>query len=167
MMKKYVRIFFATPLIILWITYGPSLFQGFFNLDKEWRIFIPILGLSILGVGLYFLRRHHKSNPHWIDSMSMLIIGIGPSTASFNLLPKDDIGRILMPVFVILVSVIWFVYFGILIKPQTYKNDSEKIKREEFHIKQTKYSALVFFLFLLILSITMFWSINILNQFLP
>lgn len=166
MLKKHIKIFIATPLIILWITYGPVLFQGFFNLDKEWRNFIPLLGLSILGVGLYFLRRHPKSNPHWIDSMSMLIIGIGPTTATFDLLPKDDIGRILMPSFVILVSVTWFAYFGIIMKPQIYENDSEKTKKEERDIKQTKHSTLVFFFFLLILSLDMFWGINTLNQFL-
>lgn len=166
-MKKYVKIFIATPLIILWVTYGPVLLQGFFNLDKEWRNFIPLLGLSILGVGLYFLRRHPKSNRHWIDSMSMLIIGIGPAAAIFDLLPKDDIGRMLMPFFVILISVVWFGYFGILMKPQIYENDSEKTKTEELHIKQTRYSALIFFLLLLILSISMFGIINILNRVMP
>lgn len=167
MLKRYIKIFIATPLIILWLIYGPVIFQSFFNLDKEWRSFIPILGLSILGVGMYFLRRHPKSNPHWIDSMSMLIIGIGPVTATFDLLPKDALGRILMPSFVILVSVIWFVYFGILMKPQTYVNDPAKTKKEELDIKQTKYSALVFFLFLVVLTIDLFWGINTLNQFFP
>lgn len=166
-MKRYVKIFIATPLIILWITYGPVLFQSYFNLDKEWRNFIPILGLSALGVGLYFLRRHPKSNPHWIDSMSMLIIGIGPVTATFDLLPKDALGRILMPSFVILISVIWFAYFGIIMRPQVYENDSEKTKKEELDIKQTKKSTLVFFAFLLVLSIDLFWGINTLNQLLP
>lgn len=94
----------------------------------------------------------------------MLIIGIGPVTATFELLPKDDLGRILMPSFVILVSVIWFAYFGIIMKPQVYENDPEKTKKEKLDIKQTKYSTLVFFVLLVILSIDLFSGINTLNQ---
>ena len=156
----------ATPLVILWIIYGPVMFENFFQLEPEWRKFIPVLGLSGLGVILFVLRRHPDSNPHWIDSMGMLLIGIGPVITSNEILPDDDVGRILIPSFVIVVSVFWFAYFGVLLKPQRFL-DPEKLQQEKLHVKRTKHSTLVFFLFVLILSLALFSGINSFNQIIP
>lgn len=160
---NYKKIAIATPLIIAWIFGGRMLFEGFFNLEQSWKTFIPILGLSAIGVFLYLLKRRPDANPHWIDSMGMMIIGIGPVTASFDLLPKDDFGRMLMPSFTIIVTIIWFLYFGMLIKPTEYQ-EPKKREQEELWIKQTKRSTWVFFGFLLVLIIALFLDLLNVNR---
>ena len=101
---NYKDFIIATPLILLWIFGGRLLLEGFFNLNPEWRSFIPLLGLSIIGVILYMLKKQSNVNLHWIDSMGMLIIGIGPAVTTFDLLPKDDFGRILMPITTVIIT---------------------------------------------------------------
>lgn len=159
----YKDIIFIIIISIGWIFGGRILLQEFFSLDAVVRSFISILGLSIMGVILFILKRHPDANPHFIDSMEMLIIGIGPTVASFELLPKDDFGRIFMPVITALITVFWFVYFGFFIKPREY-SEPDKIEREKRFIKQSKGVTLVLFCGLIVLELVLFSGMLEINR---
>jgi len=166
-MKKinYKYPLYGIPLALIWIFVGPMLLEGFFNLEAEWRKFISVLGLSIIGVIIFVLRRHPDVNPHLMDSWGMLLIGIGPTVASFGLLPKDDMGRMLMPVFTFCIIVFWFLYFGFFIKPKIY-SEPEAIKKEQLRIKETRWTTFVIFSFLAIVGFVLFKGILEINKIL-
>lgn len=166
-MKKinYKYPLYGIPLALIWVFFGPMLVGGYFNLEPEWRKFISILGFSIIGVVIFVLRRYPGVNQHLMDSWGMLLIGIGPTVASFDLLPKDDFGRMLMPVFTFCVIVFWFLYFGFFIKPNKY-SEPEKIKKEQLQIKETRLMTFVVFGFLAIIGLALFQGILKINEIL-
>ena len=156
---------FGIPLALCWIFLGPILLEGYFNLEPEWRKFISILGFSIIGVIIFVLRRHPDVNSHLMDSYSMLLIGIGPTVASFDLLPKDDMGRMLIPVFTFCIVVFWFMYFGFFIKPKKY-SEPEEIKKEQLRIKETRWTTFVIFGVLAVMGFALFQGILEINKIL-
>ena len=101
--------------------FGSDLLKEFSSLDLPWRNFISYGGIAALIVVLFTLR-HYGGNPHMVDSMSLLALGITFTTGSFELFPEDDYGRVLKPVFLVFVTTFWFIYFGLLIKGKEYPN---------------------------------------------
>lgn len=163
---NYKNILIVIIFSIAWLFTGPTILENFFNLEDNLRNFIPIASLSILGVILFMLKRHYEVNFHQVDSMEMLIVAITPTVASFTLLPVSDFGRILMPVFLVLITVFWFIYFTFIIKAKEFL-EYEKNKKEQLFIKQTKRSTLVIFLFLIVLEIALFENILSFNTKMP
>jgi len=164
-MKKisYKYPLFGIPLALIGVFVGPMLIGWYFNLEPEWHKFIPALGFSIIGVIIFVLRRHPDVNSHLMDSYGMLLIGIGPTAASFDLLPKDDMGRMLIPVFTFCIIVFWFLYFGFFIKPKKY-SEFEAIKKEQSQIKETRLVTFVIFGFLLVIGFALFKGILEINK---
>ena len=150
---------------VVWLFTGPTILNVFFDLEPTIRNFIPVVMLSIIGIAMFILKRHYEDeiNNHQIDSLEMLIVIITPTVASFVLLPKDDLGRIFMPIFLVIVTMFWFIYFRFAIKEKEYKAEDKKQKEQEF-VRQTKNSTLVIFLFLLALEIAVFIDVLSINK---
>lgn len=150
---------------MVWLFVGPKLLEEYFSINSILREFIGVAALSVLGVVLFILKNHYNVNHHLIDSMEMLIIGITPTTASFRLIAIDDYGRILMPVFLVVITVFWFIYFGFIVKAKEHTN-SEEIAKERRRIKEMRIITFVVFACLLTLEIALFSGILSVNTIL-
>ncbi|HXV66253.1 MAG TPA: hypothetical protein VD731_03350 [Nitrosopumilaceae archaeon] len=156
-----IFLIFAT----IWLFFGPRILAEHFSFELELRNFISTTAISVLAVVLFVLKRHYGLNPHLVDSMEMLIVGITPTVASFHFLKVDDYGRVLMAVFAVCVTVFWFLYFWFGIKPKEYV-DYDENEKEKLFISQTKHITLVVFISLLILEFFMFQSVLTFNTIL-
>lgn len=122
------------------------------ELDKQWQHFISVAGLSIMGVFLFFLKSKPESNKATIDAIGMIIIGITPTIASFPLLAVTDQGKYLTSAFLVIITVVWFVYFAFFRKGTTDK--------EKQDIHDSKRVILVFFIALLVMELASFEMIR-------
>lgn len=168
MKLNYKNLVAFTIFAVIWLFTGPTILNEFFNLEPSVRNFIPVAALSVLAVVLFVLKRKYEDeiNHHQIDSLEMLIVAITPTVGSFTLLPRDDLGRIFMPIFLVIISVFWFIYFVFMIKPKK-PTDDKRNEKEELFVKQTKRSTVMIFLFLLVLEIAVFMDILAINKWMP
>ncbi|MFZ1076265.1 MAG: hypothetical protein WAN47_02415 [Nitrosotalea sp.] len=102
-----ITILLVTALFILL----RAVFDAYLKLDQEWKDLVTVIGFSVFGLFLIFVRRIPKVNHYLIESMEVLILGIVPTIASFRLVAVSDLGKYSLGGMIVCIDMIWFVYY--------------------------------------------------------
>ena len=132
-------------IVFLYISVS-AIFDAYLKLDQEWRDFASVIGFSIFGIFLIFMRKISNKNQYLIESVEVLILLIVPTVASFRLLAINDLGKNLLGGIIVVIDVIWFAYFYFF-----GKNTGEEVE-----FQQARKIILIVFLEILFMGILTF-----------
>ena len=121
------------------------------SLDREFRDFVPIVGLSGIALFLMAIRNAKGINKHLLTSMEVLIIVSVPSIVGLQFLFDIDVGKSIFPGGIALFSVAWGIYFG-------FKRG--KTDEEQKDIDKARLQIILMFVVLVSFSLIAFGSIE-------
>lgn len=154
--KLLLLISIMTVIVMGYVHVAHFFLQEWRQLEPEYKDFIPMAGLSVCGLVLVAVRDKKGANKHLLTSLEVLIIIAVPSIAGLRFLMDTQIGQYFFAGGVVLFSVLWFVYFGMMKKG---KNEEEI----QF-IKKSRSTITLVFATLLGYGLASFWMIHTLQK---